>query len=139
VSWVFQGVPSELVNMVRKMFSRKSEEGVTEADLGSTRYAPKITMEEYNNTKINLDTSLDLNFQPSVNKTIITSNVSMENENTKVVNVTQEKQKSTKKENIRATLPRLNLSPDSYATNIYCQVRKVGNGKKLNHWFEMIS
>ena len=58
MSWVFQGVPSELVNMVSKMFTRKSEEGVTESDLGSTRYAPKITMEEYNNTSMDVDTHL---------------------------------------------------------------------------------
>ena len=126
MSWVFLGVPGELVNMVSKMFTRKSEEGVTESDLGSTRYAPKITVEEYNNTRIDMDTQLQTHIQPSLH-TVITSNYSLKNENSKAVNDILQ-QKSTKKGKNKAIPPRLNLSPDSYATNIYCQVNKSVKG-----------
>jgi len=123
VSWVFQGVTSELVNMVKKMFTRKSEVGVTELDLGSTRYAPKITMEEYN-TGVNRDTHLQTHLQPSLHTPVLTSKYSLERGNTKAENGDLQ-QKPTKTENKKAIPPRLNLSQDSYAANIYYQLLPV--------------
>jgi hypothetical protein len=86
--------------MMKKMFTRKSDEGVPETHLGTTRYAPKITIEEYTSAKISVDSPLHLN-------------LSLPNESTNVTNENLDKHKLAKSQT---------SSDSSYATNIYCQV-----------------
>eukprot|EP00091_Calanus_sinicus_P011843 TRINITY_DN2672_c0_g1_i2.p1 TRINITY_DN2672_c0_g1~~TRINITY_DN2672_c0_g1_i2.p1 ORF type:complete len:586 (-),score=108.96 TRINITY_DN2672_c0_g1_i2:152-1909(-) len=95
--------------MVKKMFTRKSEEGVSESvsDLGSTRYAPKITIEEYTSASLNLDCPLHLSDR-------LATDVSREK---------SKKQESGDSNSVQSFEPW--TDSDSYAANIYCQLLPV--------------
>ena len=95
--------------MVKKMFTRKSEEGVSEtvSDLGCTRYAPKITIEEYTSASLNVECPLHISNG-------LTTDVSREK---------SKKQESGDSNSVQSFEPW--TDSDSYAANIYCQVSQV--------------
>ena len=102
---------------MKKMFTRKSGEGVSESHPETARYEPKITIEEYTSAKIGGDSPLHLHLQSSLHRTIVSSN-SLAKDNLKVMHQKPEKHKSGG-ENVR---PWINSSINSYATTIYYQV-----------------
>jgi len=111
--------------MVHNIFIRKSEEEALESDLGTKKYSPKITIDEFNTERRNLEKPLYINIPPNLQSTVITSSNVINNENSKVPNEIMEKHNSSKNKNNQPVRPRLNLSTDSYATNIYCQLLPV--------------
>ena len=90
-----------MVNMVNKIFVRKPAEEASESDSESTRYPPKPTVAEYITGRLN----------PL--KTLQSSKTAKERD---------EKHKASVMKRLDQCRPKLNLSTDTYATNIYCQV-----------------
>jgi len=101
--------------MVKKIFTRKSEEETREDSKSVTmKHAPKMTVEEYISGRVTLDYPKHV---PT--STVIVSNTTKHNENSKE---SDEIQNAPRKKNLP---PKLNLSTDTYATNIYCQLLPV--------------
>ena len=101
--------------MVKKIFTRKSEEETREDSKSVTmKHAPKMTVEEYISGRVTLDYPTHV---PA--STVIVSNTTKHNENSKEAG---EIQNAPRKKNLP---PKLNLSTDTYATNVYCQVGQV--------------
>ena len=97
--------------MVKKIFSRKSEEETKEESSSVTmKHAPKMTVEEYISGRVALD-------MPT--STVIVSNTTKQSEKSKE---SGEIPNAPRKKNLP---PKLNLSTDTYATNVYCQVGQV--------------
>ena len=101
--------------MVKKIFSRKSEEE-TKEESSSVRMqlAPKMTVEEYISGRVALDYPKHM---PT--STVIVSNTTKQSEKSKE---SGEIPNAPRKKNLP---PKLNLSTDTYATNVYCQVGQV--------------
>jgi len=106
-----------VVNMVHKIFVRKPAEEASESDCESTRYATKPTVAEYITGRLN-----PLKTLPS---TAILSNNIITNQSNKTAKETDEKHKASVMKRLDQCRPKLNLSTDTYATNIYCQLLPV--------------
>ena len=105
--------------MVRNIFTREpKEETSSESDSKAMRYPPKLMVEDYKPGRLTMHVP---------NSTVIVNN----NTGVKSEIVKTEKEKDDNKENaprkkkLPPNLPKLNLSTDTYATNIYCQVGKI--------------
>lgn len=103
--------------MVNKIFVRKHEEEASESDSETSRYAPKLTVTEYITGKIN-----PLKIVPTTAKL---SNNIINNQSSNTAKESDDKQNASMKKKLQQSIPRINLSTDTYASNIYCQLLPV--------------
>jgi len=106
--------------MVRNIFTREPEQETSaESDRKAMKFPPKLMVEDYKPGRLTMHV-------PSSTVIVNNNNTGVKTEMAKTDKEKDDnKENAPRKKKLPPNLPKLNLSTDTYATNIYCQLLPV--------------